>query len=211
LNLAPDKLQFAIKIEQEKAAVRRSKLAELESLHPEVRRRLSTQMLAVLQASPQWQESRLALLFHPLRSEPDLAPLLEGDDRSLILPRVTAGGLDLHFFRPGEGTLRRSRHGMFEPDPHTCARAPIEEIDLALIPGLAFDPDTGIRLGRGGGYYDRLLADKRFRAVTIGIAFGFQLHAGLPAELHDQPVASILTESCLTPTRAASARTRGSA
>ena len=63
-------------------------------------------------------------------------------------------------------------------------------IDLAVIPGVAFTPD-GRRLGRGRGYYDRLLA--RFaRAYTIGLAFPFQLLEDIPTEPHDIKLNEIL-------------------
>lgn len=211
MNRASDKLEFAIKIEQEKAGIRREILAVLNSLRPEERQRLSAEMLAVLHASPAWRDSQTVLLFCPLRSEPDLAPLLECDDHKLILPRVTADGLALHRFDRNVGTLRRSPYGILEPDPETCPHARIAEIDLTIVPGLAFDPGSGIRIGRGGGYYDRLLADAEFSAMSIGATFGFQLRQALPSEAHDQPVDALLTESGLRSTRAASARTRGSA
>ena len=211
MNRASDKLEFAIKIEQEKAGIRREMLAALSSLRPEERQCLSAAMLAALHASPEWRDSQTVLLFCPLRSEPDLTPLFDCDGRNLILPRVTADGLDLHHFDRDGGTLQRARYGMLEPDPETCPRARITGIDLAIIPGLAFDPDSGIRIGRGGGYYDRLLADPNFGALRIGTGFGFQLRQALPSEPHDQPVDAMLTESGLRSTRAASARTRGSA
>ena len=87
---------------------------------------------------------------------------------------------------------------MLEPDPSHCPLVAPEAIDLAIIPGVAFDPETGVRLGRGGGYYDRLLASPGFRAVTVGACFDLQLVAGLPAEEHDQRVDLVVSESALT-------------
>ena len=153
-------------------------------------------MLTVLRASPPWENSRSVLLYHPLKSEPDVTPLLGAKDRDWCLPRVTADGLEILRYS-GDGCLRRSEFGMLEPDPDRCAALDVAEVDLAIIPGVAFDPGSGARLGRGGGYYDRLLAGAGFSAVTIGIAFGCQLQADLPAEPHDQAVAYVVTENGL--------------
>jgi 5-formyltetrahydrofolate cyclo-ligase len=66
-----------------------------------------------------------------------------------------------------------------------------EEIDLILIPGLAFTR-KGERLGRGGGYYDRFLARVGLRAVKLGICFKEQLLEELPIESHDARVDRVL-------------------
>ena len=65
---------------------------------------------------------------------------------------------------------------------------------LALVPGLAFDPAMGARLGLGGGYYDRYLAEHP-KTLAVGLAFEMQLIADLPAEPHDQRVGILVTET----------------
>jgi 5-formyltetrahydrofolate cyclo-ligase len=66
--------------------------------------------------------------------------------------------------------------------------------DLILVPGLGFTRD-GRRLGRGGGFYDRLLAASSFRAFTMGVGFDVQLVPALPVEPHDRRLDAIATES----------------
>ena len=89
-----------------------------------------------------------------------------------------------------ETPCRTGRYGIREPiDPSPVA---LSEIDLVAVPGVAFDPN-GNRLGRGGGYYDRLL--EGFRGHVVGLAFDFQLLPSIPADAHDQPVGCIATES----------------
>ena len=153
-------------------------------------------MLKTLRDSELWRHAGTVLIYHPLKSEPDVAPLLDDADRRILLPRVTRGGLDLHLYG-GADSLQRSAYGLLEPDPATSPSITVAAIDLAIIPGLAFDPTTGVRLGRGGGYYDRLLADDEFEAVTIGIAFELQMREDLPCEPHDQAVDHVLTELSL--------------
>jgi 5-formyltetrahydrofolate cyclo-ligase len=69
---------------------------------------------------------------------------------------------------------------------------PVEDIELFLLPGLAFDPQ-GNRLGMGGGYFDRLLALAASSATFLGLAYDFQVIARLPAEDHDIRVHDIVT------------------
>ena len=81
-------------------------------------------------------------------------------------------------------------YGIREPlSPTLC---PMHQIDLIAVPGVAFDR-TGNRLGRGGGYYDRLLDG--FSGVSAAVAFDFQILPEIPVELHDKPVNTLVTET----------------
>ncbi|XJZ26224.1 5-formyltetrahydrofolate cyclo-ligase [Bacillota bacterium Lsc_1132] len=79
--------------------------------------------------------------------------------------------------------------GLFEPIEKTI-RVDASEIDLLLVPGLAYTPE-GYRLGFGGGYYDRFLLS--YSGETISLAFDFQVIREFPVEAHDIPVAKIIT------------------
>ena len=70
---------------------------------------------------------------------------------------------------------------------------PIEDIDLIVVPAVAYDR-RGRRLGRGGGFYDRFLARGGLRARTCGLAFAQQIVQELPAESHDYPVEIVVTD-----------------
>lgn len=77
------------------------------------------------------------------------------------------------------------------------------QVDIYLVPGLAFDL-AGNRLGRGGGYYDMELAKRRPDSLTIGVTLESRIVTSIPAEPHDQPVSHIVTEAGVigtTPTR----------
>lgn len=87
-----------------------------------------------------------------------------------------------------------------EPDAASPVVAPAE-IDLMLIPGLAFTR-AGARLGRGGGYYDRYLARVSPGVIKIGVCFGVQLIEELISEIHDREVDMVVTESDLIRCRA---------
>ena len=132
----------------------------------------------------EWETASTILLYNPLPGEVDLMPLIRGDDsRKFLFPRIE--GEHLQLYRPS-GTDEWITHplGLLEPDPETWEKASPGEIDLALIPGLAFDPQGG-RLGRGKGFYDRLLGDPDFRGVKIGICWHWQVVDSVPYEAHD--------------------------
>ena len=96
--------------------------------------------------------------------------------------------------RPGD--LVTGAFSIREPDPARCERVSPETIDIFLVPGLGFDPETGHRLGRGKGFYDRMLAQASDSARLIGVAFSRQL-GPVPAEPHDIPMSHLLTETGL--------------
>ncbi len=88
----------------------------------------------------------------------------------------------------------RSNFGVLEPHQDTIKPINISEIDLIIVPGLGFDK-TGMRVGFGGGYYDRLLAKRHKHTKLIAVAFNFQIFKSLPYNKYDQKVDLIITEN----------------
>ena len=123
----------------------------------EERAALSREVTAKLAATPQWQQARTVLLYHSLPDEVathDLIAEALAAGKRVLLPVVVGDDLELREYSVPSG-LREGAFHIQEPTgaPFTDYAA----IDLAIIPGIAFTPD-GRRLGRGRGYYDRLLA-----------------------------------------------------
>jgi 5-formyltetrahydrofolate cyclo-ligase len=87
--------------------------------------------------------------------------------------------------------LMTGQFAILEPKPEAVRPVDGDRIDAALVPGLAFD-ETGNRLGRGMGYFDRILQD--LRGVKIALAYDFQVLSEVPTEAHDTPVDFIVTE-----------------
>ncbi|WP_210365935.1 5-formyltetrahydrofolate cyclo-ligase [Bacillus sp. REN3] len=81
--------------------------------------------------------------------------------------------------------------GLLEPIPSETEKVLPSEIDLVIVPGLAFS-NEGFRLGFGGGYYDRFL--ENYKGNTLSLAFRKQLVSNVPIEAHDIPVDRIITE-----------------
>lgn len=149
-----------------------------------------------LVARPEIQASTRVLLYLALPYELDVRAALDwfiGQGKIVAVPRFcsTSGEYEAASIASVE-QLVPGQFGILEPPP-SAPVLPLNSLDLILVPGLAFDP-AGRRLGRGKGYYDRLLA--RARGVKCGVCFDFQVLEELPAEPHD-----INMDFILTPTR----------
>ena len=138
-------------------------------------------------------DPRLVVAYAALRGEVSLDVLCSRLARRgrLVLPRVAACGLCLHRV-DSMHDLTASRLGIREPSE----AAPVVEpgsVALVLAPGLAFDR-AGTRLGRGGGMYDRLLAELSPSCVRVGVGVAAVLWDALPREPHDAPMQGVVTE-----------------
>src|SRR4051812_29206928 len=156
----------------------------------------STRIVEQILRQQRWSQSAVILFFWPTASEPDLRILSEQalrERKTVAFPKYLASegvyrafcvtNLE-HEFTPG-------RFGIAEPGS-ACAECSLNKLDLIFVPGLGFTPD-GARLGRGKGYYDRLLAE--ISAHKCGVAFDWQILAELPSEAHDVRVDCLVTPS----------------
>lgn len=118
------------------------------------------------------------------------------DGKRLALPRVNrhTGRLDLYWVDDPETQLERGLWGIREPVVERCERlAGPNEVEFALLPGVAFTRG-GVRLGYGGGFYDKLLADAGKSPARVVAAFALQIVEYLPQEATDVKVEWIITE-----------------
>ena len=114
-----------------------------------------------IQSQTTWRNAQAVLLFGPLPDEPDLWPLIAlalADKKRVALPRFhSTGGIYIAAeVRDPASDIQTGKFGIREPR-QTCVEFSLNRLDLALVPGVAFDARGG-RLGRGNGFYDRLLA-----------------------------------------------------
>jgi 5-formyltetrahydrofolate cyclo-ligase len=117
-------------------------------------------------------------------------------EKNWVLPRILPDhGLRFHPYDPQR--LVFHSFGMAEPDPELPA-VPAQEIELVLVPGLAFDR-RGWRLGYGGGYFDRFL--KECRGTSLGVTYEALLLENLPRDEHDMPMQWIVTEKKISPAK----------
>lgn len=141
---------------------------------------------------PRWQEARTVAAYAALPGEPDLRPLDWAAERTVLLPRVEGENLVFYSVQSA-AQLRPGAFGILEPDPRLCLPAAPDAAVLIFVPGLAFSTD-GMRLGRGRGYYDRLLARLPPAVMRVGVCFAGQVLPSIPSAPHDQPVDVLITD-----------------
>ena len=150
---------------------------------------------AVVEGLRQWivpSNYQTVLVFLPLASEIDLGPLMEQDDETRwVATRTPERGGSLSVHELG-GPLEVHRLGFLQPHGSARLVSP-DEVDIALLPGLAFDL-FGNRLGRGAGYFDRLLQATRPDAKHVGVVPVDLVVDELPTDPHDMPVHLLATE-----------------
>ncbi|MCH9816678.1 MAG: hypothetical protein K0U64_09570 [Actinomycetia bacterium] len=157
--------------------------------------------------------------FQPTPTEPDITGFLRclvriAPSTTVLIPRPV-GGEALEWVVAAKGQLEERPVGIPRPQGQTAglSAAPFRSVgSIVLVPALAIDPSTGLRLGYGGGYYDRLLSELRAGRITadadsgpdpliIGVCFERECRA-VPAQEHDEPVTHIMTEAGVKPVRA---------
>lgn len=133
-----------------------------------------------------------------LSLNPAIALLLKMNPALAIAYPLVVSDSDMLYVKFGEGDDRRVLENPKTRVTKIDAKRVVspEELDIALVPGIAFT-EKGERLGQGGGYYDRLLPHLSGAAVTIGVAFNEQIVGSLPTEPHDARVNYLITPTRL--------------
>ncbi len=158
------------------------------------RARASQALCGLLTRQKAWQDSRQILLFMPMADEPDIYPLLElalAAGKAVCYPRYSReiGEYEACRITDPRRDLAPGRYQIAEPVAD-CPIFPRNQLDFVLVPGVGFD-EAGHRLGRGKGYYDRLLVP--VRGIKCGVAFEEQIVEEVPIESHDLKLDCILT------------------
>ena len=150
-------------------------------------RRLEAKNNVTLHISQFIEKYSRVLSFFPLENEINLAEInkILVEQNKLILPRVEGDHIVPYWVPSFHNTLVHNAWGVLEPDPTCCETC--MAADCVLVPALSFDRKNN-RLGRGKGYYDRLLGSGQY-GYSIGVAFQEQVTSDiLPTETHDQAV-----------------------
>ena len=179
-----------------KADIRREMRTRLAGLGAE-RMEMSQAIVAAIGAHPGVVGRRRIAIFSPLPSEPDVEGLWELAPGPFCYPRVVRGEMEFIDVASMADLATSAWHPNIREHGDPAARGvPPAEIDVILVPGLAFTR-RGQRLGRGGAYYDRYLASMPAKTLKIGVCFDCQIVATLPTEPHDQTVDAVVTETGL--------------
>ena len=157
----------------------------------------SNQILAALCAVREFQDASTVLSYLSFGTEVNthgcIRSMLSNETTRILVPVVADSKTptlmlsELHAWNE----IATSAYGILEPQHEYIRERPASDVDLALVPGIAFDRH-GNRIGYGGGYYDVLL--RRIEGKAVALAYGFQVLEKLPRESHDIQMDAIATE-----------------
>jgi 5-formyltetrahydrofolate cyclo-ligase len=180
----------------EKRRLRREFRRRILAMDPDDRARQEEALRSAIETLPGFPSARTVLLYaacfsEEIATEP-IARLAQALGKQLVYPRVDAVArrLTLHPISDLVADFRPGALAIPEPRPD-LPEFPASEVDWGLVPGLAFDRN-GFRLGRGAGYYDKLLPTLPTGTPLWAIALGSQRAESLPVEPHDFPVTGVL-------------------
>jgi len=188
-------------VQRAKQAIRKQILDARAALTPSQRSDLSALVTARLLDTPEVLRAGCVLAYLSFGNELATAAFvsrLRERNVSVVLPRVDRDAHRLRLYRVPDiaSDTVPGVWGIREPDPERCAAADIGELDLIVVPGVAFTP-AGERLGYGGGYYDELLSRSATLPPLIAPAFDLQVVSALPTTPRDHRVDLVVTQSVL--------------
>lgn len=142
-----------------------------------------------------WKKTSSIAFFNSRQDEPDTQTLIQtawDAKRRVILPKVEGHSLGFYAVRHAS-ELVLGAFNLLEPNTQLCQAVPLSELELMIVPGLAFDKHRS-RLGRGKGYYDRALSQLPVSCPSVGLFFKLQQVSHVPQESHDVSLDYVVTE-----------------
>ena len=185
-------------------ALRKEKIAAREALSPEERAEKSRAICANILQTPEYAKAKTVFIYKFVKGEVQLKALEEANEalpaaeRKTFLYPLCIEDRQMLAIEPGSADMgsdawKKGAFGIPEPVLEMGRVIPPEEIDLVVSPCSSFD-ESGMRLGMGGGYYDRYLP-KCTKADVMLVAYECQGCEAVPAEPWDVPVPCIVTEA----------------
>lgn len=183
-------------IDQEKEKIRKAMRAEIAAQTEKERLNKSNLVAAKLRKIGSFEQAKTILFYYATDREVATKELiLEAiqKKKKVALPYMNKNSSTIHaaFVTNIESDLVRGDYRIMEPKPEIRTEIAANEIDLVIVPGLAFD-QAKYRLGQGKGFYDRFLSKLPRHVITIGLAFDFQVVEALPVTELDFPVSRVV-------------------
>ena len=144
-------------------------------------------------------ESKIIMMYMARPLEVDTTSIINRClklNKIIVLPVQTKDKFKLNLFKIDnlKEDVKSGLKGNVEPDPDKCKKVPIKHIDIAIIPGVAFD-EKGGRMGQGDGFYDRLIPKLPITTRKVALAFDEQILQQVPMESANKHVDIIITET----------------
>jgi 5-formyltetrahydrofolate cyclo-ligase len=183
--------------QDDKTEIRRKLREVLAGMTDAQRHAKSVAACALVAATPEFQSAKTVMLYLSTPLEVDCAGLALRawqQGKSVVVPKVSWDArrmVPVEISSLSSEELHTTRHGIREPISGNPV--PLSFIDLVLVPGLGFT-ETGHRIGRGMGFYDRFLAQGEFLGVSCGMCFEEQIMPYIPMLDHDVPLGILATD-----------------
>ena len=163
-------------------------------LTPEEKLRRSGLIMEQVQQLPAFRKAKVVLLYWSMADEVQTHDFVNRwyDKKVLLLPCVEGDDLLLRQYTGPECLVAGEQFGIGEPAATLPVFTDLERVEMIVVPGVAFDR-TGNRMGRGRGFYDRLLKSTP-NAVKVGVAYDFQMIESVPVEPHDVKMNLVVSE-----------------
>jgi len=184
-------------IEVEKKQLRKYIQDKRDNLSLGLRKKKNKEITQKFLKTTDYLNSKNIFIYYPCRSEIDTTIIIKKalkESKNIILPRVEGTLLNLYFINDIYTQLQEGSYKIMEPIPSSCTRADIADINLAIVPGIAFDRNLN-RLGYGGGFYDKIIRNLPQNIKKIALSFDIQIVPNIPVLDHDIKIDIIITES----------------
>lgn len=176
----------------EKRLLRKKVIEQLKEKKSAEKKEQECQISEQLVASKWWKEAQTIGFTYPLDFEFNTLPLIMhawSEQKHVVLPKVCPNHQMFFYLYEKATPLVESSFGVLEPSSNKQIAK--QQIDLLVVPGVVFDSVTKKRIGFGGGFYDRYLAD--FTGKSCSLVFDEQLIEGWESETHDQAIDRLFT------------------
>jgi 5-formyltetrahydrofolate cyclo-ligase len=184
--------------EGHKPSLRAGLLAERARLTEHARTSAARALRDTLLTMPETEMAGTVAAYVSIGDEPGTHSLLFAlwkRGTYVLVPKLLPGGdLDWASYE-GPESLRPGPYGLLEPSEPPRGPAAVRGADLIVVPALAVSSSTGVRLGRGGGSYDRVLDRVDPGILTVAAVYDTELVESVPTEPHDRPVRAVVTPS----------------
>lgn len=178
--------------------IRQQAIATIDQMDADVLADKKSQVVQRLFDFANFLEANIVLYYIHSHGEMETTQIIEKSyeyNKIIVLPGFNADQLTMELLKVDDfpNAMKTGGRGILEPDQKRCKKVPIDCIDLALIPGVAFD-EKGGRIGTGRGYYDRFIPSLPVTTRKVGLAFEEQVSTQIPMESHDKYIDIIITD-----------------
>ncbi len=185
-------------LKAKKSEIRKSTRAKRDALSKKERSEKSAAIMEQLFDFANFLESRIVLFYMSNNSEVDTEPMVRKAleiEKIVALPLIDRGKQEIVPFKVDnlERDVRPRYRKIREPIPQRCKQVPVKHVNLAIIPGIAFD-ERGGRIGYGTGFYDRFIPQLDITTRKVALSFECQIVPQIPMEPHDRYTDIIITE-----------------